>query len=1732
MTDTITPGGLNSAFIAARLPAWVKHATGKDLKRLRNTQVDAQFTQAGSAAWFTQADENQQATLLERQETLRHAKRGLAGLLKHLSSITDFAEPLLTARLKADFGLEVDVNTAQVSTVTREWASNGRWQDVTVTSQSLLQAALQNFAANASFSADDCLSLDGKYTVKQEVIREPAILTFEQPLPITPYQFAVLCHSLDLGGLYQAHLSEVFDTPLTSSRVRYRSIEVNKALLRVHLSIARMKSEISSAGHDALLSLLDDHAALTYHGGPAKCFQLSMYGVPLNDAWVLSAEHKGSDGLKPVIVYLPGAPLYPLKEYPSVEAFKNDLRTSLRQPVYTELLLGYVTKAQQPEFARVLKDNLYHEVSDPFGILETVFNPDASLKLRSTSVQGNLFKALQDQHVVRLKGDARSLVVPSSEADAKASAARLAYWENLGLNVANVAAMLVPVLGEVMAAVMAEQLILEAIEGTQSWSNGDRVTAWAHLEALSINIAIAAGLAVAGVLKPTLDSSLVLDELVHVELPSGERRLWRPALEPYAKKDIKLANLTPDAKGIYAVGDKRYVRINKRTYEVYQEPGGDWRVDPGVDELYRPQLSSNGEGAWLAYGERPMNWSRQQLLRRLGHATDGLTDTQLGRAAEISGVSDDVLREVHSMQERMPPLLADTLRRMQLERQVTRLITAVGDGTARGRALGFLPELATELPHWPGKVIEVFEGPEPWGKSRVYGRDRWPDGRTIKLTKAELDDGKLPDILLADMTPAQADALLGESTPVADRLDVLRARLSTVVKEQRNRVFESLYESDRDTLDLGLQRIHKAFPSLPEKAARQIVMRATGTERQRLYAREGRVPLRMAEEARAYQRQTRITRAIEGLYEPNLSSLDSDTLALGLLPKVPGWTGRVRLELHIDTLSGKLAQAVGDSKGLLKRLVRSDAGYEAFDERGVGLGSSRSVLEATLKALPDSERVAIGYHITEGSRLGTTLRSVAAGDRENVARVLGITPHRPWFLPPRDLGDGRVGYPLGGAVSRSRSLESRVHDLYPRMNRVQRAAHLEALSRLPMPVEDVVSNLEREYETLRRTLKQWADFAVDNDLRLESGTRDIIRDRLLRAWRYEGGSELNLSELLVTSLPELEATFEHLRVLKMGGMNLEALPASFLGAFPNIQELRLPFNSLVEIPESIAGCRHLRELHLNNNDIATGEQVFAPLRGLRELKLLDLNGNALHTLSDAALQDLVGLESLRRLSLRENYLALSTGGLRRVASLPLWELDLSHNLIILDEAGAAAFALARDLRRLELNGNPLTRAPAMDRMTQLRHVDLSRCRIATWPQGLTVLMQREPLSLRFIELSHNAITSIPDLTASPFGLAVQRGEPLHLDLNGNPLPAEALQRLGQLGEVVHEEEEVYDPALIWLEGVSEAREQLWEALKQDLSFNPVFDALNPLTTSAEAQNDIAHVRERVWSVLEFAGDNQAFREELVEIARSFPVSCGDMGADAFSDFEIAQWVYRAAVVSGEVTTNKRDLFTLFTRLFRRSEVNRLADRITLRRVMRITALQEGTAVPALDPLDAISDAELLKPPLIDDIEIRLKLRLNLAKPLDYPESSAGMLFGRLAKVSRKVIDNVRDEVRAHEGDSAAREDWLVVQTSWRYYLKQHYKGRFDALNEVWGAGSVYLYECNEIPPLTITTLDKQVIDTLRPSLGDRIVNEQGVMQKVEMNTDDYTAALRALEKEQARATEQLIKDLTHAEAIN
>lgn len=1724
-SQTFSVPGLHGRFLVDRLPDWLKHASVADLKRWREIQRPAQLNPSGPSAWFFEASQTARQTLLDAQQSSRNSARALATALKDLQGLGAFAEPLLKARLKADLGVELDVNTTELVEIHQEAILLGSMLRLKPRRQSLMQAAMQNFAADAEFLPGSALAAKGAFVLELAPGQEGAYPRFQyryaSKLDIDPARFAALCHELDLGGKYQAHLSEVFENPSSSDAIRTLSINAYKDNLRLVAQTALMKGEISASALQMVSGLLDGQHAPLLHGKPVVCQSLTMFQSPLDGVLVFSANRVTSDEVEPIVVYLPGAPLYPLKEYASVAAFKLDLRINLLLPTYRQLFRGFVPKHEQAHFFKLIDEKLYANGQ---------IDHSANLHLRGVTIESELFGYEQDQQLQRIKANARDLAVPSAEADETAKKQRLAYWESIGFNALNATAFFVPGLGEVMAMVAAGQLVKEIVDGAHAWEAGELDEALAHFESVALNVVLAVGLGAAGHAATPLQASERVDGLLRVTLPGGEQRLWKPDLAPYAR-DVDLSNSTPDAMGLYHLDGKTWVHIDGRACEVFVDAEGAWSIrHPDDAHAYQPALRNNNEGNWQLVGEQPLQWPREKLLRRIGTATHGLSDEVLEQAARISGIDDDVLRRVHLDHLPVPPLLRDTLQRFQVDRRVSRLIDSLRAGAPDVDGLELGPSLSLELPRWPQRVLEVYNEAN---QNRIlvrYGADRWPSGRVIPISVREVYANQLADKVLADLTETEALDLFGSSVESDKRLEVLRVLIAERAQQHRAYIFKSMYEHGRARPSIEQERLQRDFPQLTDAAALEIVQAADSTERLQLQASDGRVPMRLAEEARVYQRQIVLNRAMQGLYQPSLASLDSDRLALGLLARLPGWTDTVRVEMREDALSGRMLASVGTPEGALKTLVRRGDLYTAYDAQGLELSKDQEIVVSLLKALPDSERQALNIEIHAEQSLRATLYSLAVQDRAMAAAQLGQQPIKPWFRSPLRLADGRVGYPLGGVVG-GLAVDGRLNALYPELGSRGLAAMKARLLLENQTLGDGVFKLEAEYRALQQTLEQWE---ADSDDIFSRHSRVIVRQRLLNAWRRRGGEHrraLQLDGLLVESLPQLSARFEHIRSLNLNRMGLLRVPAGFLRCFPRLQSLSLEANLLGVIPPDIATLTSLHQLNMREVQLDSSDTMFESLRPLVSLQSLELQSNRLHIIPAAALETLATLPALTRLNLRYNRVGLSSDALTVLARLPLQELDLSSTELVLDEAGAQVFAQFVHLQRLQLSSNPLGQVPALENLLQLRHLTLDSCRLAEWPAGLTALMNQDPYQLRVVDLSRNRITQLPELAATRFGAGLRTnadGEH-RLNLYFNPLEAESIARLGVVGsefepEIVGQ----VQPDVAWLQGATQAQRDLWHDLFQNRRHAALRDMLDRLALSSEFRTHAVDVRKRVWSMLQLASRHTQLREELLEIAADFPVTCGDAGTDAFSALETAVLVFQRSL---EATSAERsaELLALYKQLFRRHEVQRMADALSLARTRRREALLADEPLTPLDPLDDISDA-VLGSESVDDIEIRLALRQELAGVLDYPELSSGMLFRATANLSPQTVEQVAAAVRLRD-TVANQQAWMVDENSWQRYLKQRYATQFESLSTTWAEGLEYLDYCNGASEEVPATLDDEVLTALRTALEEDPLGADGTLRRLEIDSQMYLAAVNALAGARNGAETALLVSLTQAQEV-
>ncbi|NBA97691.1 NEL-type E3 ubiquitin ligase domain-containing protein [Pseudomonas sp. R5(2019)] len=134
--------------------------------------------------------------------------------------------------------------------------------------------------------------------------------------------------------------------------------------------------------------------------------------------------------------------------------------------------------------------------------------------------------------------------------------------------------------------------------------------------------------------------------------------------------------------------------------------------------------------------------------------------------------------------------------------------------------------------------------------------------------------------------------------PLMDALpDASAQELAQAIRAQRPALFETGYQQTQVSDDARVLLLRRDFASLTLAACRELIA-AHAAESAQMSA-QGRIPLRMAELARAHIRETRITRALEGRYLhtrftgmlPAASAIDRD--------QVPALLGLPNTELRV-----------------------------------------------------------------------------------------------------------------------------------------------------------------------------------------------------------------------------------------------------------------------------------------------------------------------------------------------------------------------------------------------------------------------------------------------------------------------------------------------------------------------------------------------------------------------------------------------------------------------------------------------------------------------------------------------------------------------------------------------------------------------------------------------------------------------------------------------------------------
>ncbi len=1248
---------LNSAF-----PSWLGHSS----QRARNALKIAKYSQGKALGT---APSPLKSAFSKASAEHWQARTKVEQTLQHLEDAKAFAKPILEDALLKRFNLVLNCETTYLRLyipLTIPWfpVHSGAARTWTV---SLLDAALHNFESGETKA--DAYEADSTFTTRPSASGQFETLPAVKKV-LSIAAFTRLCRELDIGAQYARHVREALglDEPVGASALQHNVIASHAAALRSALHLARINGDIAEDMWRALGELIEGKPALLQDDQPLRAHDLHMMDAPLNGVLLFAVELEHPRTVQRVVAYVPDDPQHPLKEYASSRAFKQALAEKLRDEQYQGFFSRFVNHEHRGPFFSGLSQRLaritWHPPQPGSSLAPWRKEPttDPRLNFSAQVIPGDLWQHVYEQRLNQIINDARTIAVSTAEADRKA---RWAAWDafvNVASSILNAVVMVVapfiPGLGELMLGYMAYQLLDEVFEGVIDWAQGLGTEAFGHLmgtlESLVQLGAFGAGIKIGTpLIRQALPSDVVafLDRFKPVTLANGEARYWQPDLTPYERKMTLSPGMGVNELGLHEVRDESILPLEDKLYAVEKTANAQhYRIKhPTRPDAYKPSVRHNHSGAWHTELERPRQWDKHTLLRRLGHRTRELSAADRELALHISGVSEGNLRKMHIKSEPLPPLLDDTLARMRIDRDIQQLIDqlrsedpAVFNQIDPQDTL----QLLTTHGNWPAtKALRIVT---------ASGDTAWEFGDNtqgvIEIHEAQLEKGDLLKTVLKGLSPEEIRSQFGEraSDPelsLENRARQLRHKLADIAEHQRNALFASRYAPLQAPGELHSRQIAEAAPSLPTSLAQRLASQATGAEMEALDQR--RIPARLAQMAKAAWEEVQLARAYEGQHLLATTNLDSDRLALNSLQLLPGWSSGVRLEARHRSPQGPVWSRIGpDESSVARTLVRTDSGHYVPYHNDVALFGETDLYSAILKALPDAQRDALHIEVTQGAELKRRLRQQLLPRDELRVLMEHATPNPVRIETLRLLGNN--GADAAQFIDPAAGVQA--EDLFPSLSLQQLQALRERLSNQPGGLVNRLAALPAERQQLEQQLTLWQqatpsihpETGVDlNSRQLRRYRRDrrLIAEQILHCWDRETNLDayfngqahdhytLRLERPIMGELPALDANFDHVSLLTLvGGPHTLGAP-TFLAQFPQLRHLEVRHIPLGHFPEILSTLPNLNTLGLSDCNLTLTPQSQAQLSSMHRLQSLTLDQNPLGQIpSVETMHDLISLD--------------------------------------------------------------------------------------------------------------------------------------------------------------------------------------------------------------------------------------------------------------------------------------------------------------------------------------------------------------------------------------------------------------------------------------------------------------------------------------------------------------------------
>lgn len=1169
------------------------------------------FIAQGLPAWLKAAKPKQLAMLQLRFNAYLASQRQMAGFADRLQPLDRFAKQLLEPALRQDSQLKLQVDLDKLV-----WRETRARLDVRAglipdyqpyfVRMPALQKLLQNFKANESFFLGTALTLPQAHQAEQVVSED-----FDR--------IVSLCREVDVGSAYQRHLAQVLTPDFEKALTTDRRLE-----LAVAVEIAAIKQQLDPEDLLVLRIACKDEPAVIDGPVQLEIGALQVLGCRVDGAVAVELiEHSQSTfsfgvpgRLKRVILYTPDDQAQPLRAFTSWDEANRVLATAMGNQDYRQAFVRRIALGDRATCEQALATRLQDAQPD--------------LEPRRVVEAGDGFASMAAWHMRRIKADARFLAVPTAQADDAASEQRLDELKSAGLVLLNLAGLFVPVIGALLVADLARQLLTETFEGVRDWQLDHQHEALAHMLRVAFSVATT-GAVVVGV---HLARSAFVETLEPVITEDGRQRLWRNELAPY-QETTPPAQLTELDNGLLAEGTRHWWRLDGALYRVRQTANGAWRLlHAEGDAAFGPVLERCSARGWRLAYERPLEWQGAALLLgRLWPTATAMDAVRMEQVLTVADVDEAYLRGLLVERRRMPVQLRDTLQRFAVDARAQAFFSRLEAGEAN---------TDTELWQWCIERLQL-QGETLEEQALSIG------DAAIELREAMLEH--FSRLYLAD------DPLLGliqrdfPTLPDAYALDVLEQATEAMRlrMQAESRLPLALAEHARVALQLArLTRMREALylqgSYRPEVVALAFaLLRWHGPG-----AGDFNLILRRNPYAGA---------AMERLFA------ETDLEHAVVLVRRQG-----RFQLY-NSRGLPDEREVAEPQGLFEVLAaclpveyRVRQGWDGADAPA----RIRKQMQAWLPRDRQAVLRLLGWR--EARPMASPMQRLADGR-------LGY---------PLGGCQSCIGSP-------ERVVRQRVRALYPGIGDVGVDRYIQTLLDMRGGLFENLLRVEQEYRRLDDSLLAWVAEGAGSASRARRRVADSLRrawqmrsDRFVGAIGNDAMFSLSIVAVPVGGLPVLPVgtDFSHVSELTLSALGLDAIPSGFLACFPDLLCLDMSDNALRALPEGLERLTALRQLLMPRNRIRISAPQANVLTGLALLRSLDLSDNPL---GNIRLQ-FDRLPSLRILRLNRVQMTALPSGLEWCGLLVF--ADLRNNQIA--ELPAALFQAPLQLRRaMHLEGNAL-----------------------------------------------------------------------------------------------------------------------------------------------------------------------------------------------------------------------------------------------------------------------------------------------------------------------------------------------------------------------------------------------------------------------------------------------------------